>query len=72
MQSVAAKNVTFPVEGGASIFIPSKLVQKGIEDGLEELFLSEEALAKGCAAGIVQRVLEETISKALEMYPPPR
>lgn len=66
LQAVAASSSRISSEGGGSLFSSSKGGQKD-----NVLNLSEDALIKGGAAGIVQHVLEEIVKKAIALYPPP-
>lgn len=69
-QAVAATSKSVSASGGASLFKSFKTsVDGALGDSL--LNLSEEALVKGGAAGIIQHLLEEVVEKALALYPPP-
>ena len=69
-QAVAEERKLFPVDGGASLFTSSK-AQRESADANGMIVLSEEALLKGGAAGIIQRVLEDAVERAKALYPPP-
>lgn len=71
LQEMASSNMSFPADGGASLFFPST-AQLTQVDGKPTMSLTEEELMKGGAAGIVQTLLEETVKLALELYPPPK
>jgi hypothetical protein len=70
LQEVASSNITFPADGGASLFMPHNAKVTTV-DGKATITLTEDDLLKGGAAGIMQTVLEETVKKAMELYPPP-
>ena len=70
MQAVAASKKGFPVDGGASLFMPASLQREAASKGAM-VALSEEALIKGGSTGIIQRVLQDIVDKALALYPPP-
>ena len=50
--------------------MPASAQREAAEKGVM-VTLSEEALIKGGAAGIMQRVLQDIVDKALALYPPP-
>ena len=61
--------MSFPADGGAALFANSR-INGNVREGTGMVNLSEDELIKGGAAAIIQKVLEETVIKALALYPP--
>ena len=70
LQEVSQTQAKWPLEGAASLFMPSKPVVMNTE-GQQEVELSEDDLIRGAASGIAQNILENAVEEVLKLYPPP-